>query len=222
MKIKDRIAIVREYKSRKRGVTKTKFLENKNIALKTFEKWLTDYNKGILRTHINRANRERAPKGSKHLPLEEIGLQITNELERLNKDGAGMVYVSKSKLVSTGLGLFATKDIPANLPPNIHGRLLFKYEGKIVPKKDIKDVLYAATLSRRNAIDAAEEFSGFGRYMNHQWYLPSNISDGCNCFLANVNRKEIGVYVFRNIKKDEELTIDYGRPYWGYNYNQIN
>ena len=126
-----------------------------------------------------------------------------------------MIEVKKSKIISAGLGVFATQDIPEK---NIIG----EYKGILINQEQfelLKDTRYVFELSKKigkyykifyiNATDP--------KYSNNLRYI--------NGAKTKVQKKKINLYAYqykekifyktsRFIFKGEELLLDYGDSYW--------
>ncbi len=108
------------------------------------------------------------------------------------------VYISKSKF--SGKGLFAKKDIKRN-------KVIFTVKGKIIKGTYGKEYWIGSRwLSIGNRL-------WVNPYKNSLWWF---INHSCNPNSGLKGKKE--VVAMRNIKKDEEITIDYSitedDPYW--------
>lgn len=110
-----------------------------------------------------------------------------------------------------GYGLFASKDISA-------GDLIGEYAGVVVPKKMIKDKSWAWKYPIRGKF--SERFSGrvsvnAGEMGNELRFI--NHSDNRNTSPIMVHNADTWVscyYARKAIRKDEELTVNYGKRYW--------
>ena len=112
--------------------------------------------------------------------------------------------IKKSKIDDEGRGLYATKNIRK-------GTKIINYIGKIITNKKIEESdkydnskpIYLFTLNKRYSLDG--DFS---------WNIAGLINHSCenNC---DYNGKGLKVWVtaIKDIKKDEELTCDYGFGY---------
>ena len=112
--------------------------------------------------------------------------------------------IKKSKIDKKGRGLYASKNI-------IAGTKVIDYVGKIVTNKQIEDSdkfdnskpIYLFTLNKRFTLDG-----------DFHWNTAGLINHSCknNCEYEGKGLK-IWVTAVKNIKKDEELTCDYGFGY---------
>ena len=101
-------------------------------------------------------------------------------------------------------GLYAAKNIKA-------GTKIIYYKGKVItkketernPKYDNEKAIYLFNLNSRYDLDGDFEYNT-ARLINH--------SCNPNCEVAGTGLK-IWVYAIRDIKKDEELSYDYGFGY---------
>ncbi len=120
------------------------------------------------------------------------------------------LYLKKSKLPKAGKGLFTKTDIPK-------GTRITEYKGRLQPWKDVKHEdghnSYIFKLSPRLAINAEKYLKTFGRYANDARGagkvkgLRNNadyIVEGNKCYLDAI----------RNIKKGEEVFVEYGGNFW--------
>ena len=109
-----------------------------------------------------------------------------------------------------GKGLFTKTDIPK-------GTRITEYKGKLQPWKEVKDEdghnSYIFKLNSRLAINAINYLKTFGRYANDARGvgrikgLRNNadyIVEGNKCYLDAI----------RNIKKGEEIFVEYGGNFW--------
>ena len=110
--------------------------------------------------------------------------------------------IRRSKI--DNLGLYATKDITS-------GSKIIEYKGKVItrkeaeenPKYDNDKAIYLFNLNKRYDLDGDFKFNT-ARLINH--------SCNPNCEVTGSGLK-IWVYSIKNIKKDEELSYDYGFSY---------
>ena len=110
--------------------------------------------------------------------------------------------VKKSKI--DNLGLYASKDIKK-------GTKIIEYKGKIItrkqaeenPKYDNDKAIYLFNLNKKYDLDGDFKFNT-ARLINH--------SCNPNCEVAGKGLK-LWIFAIRNIKKNEELTYDYGFGY---------
>jgi len=99
----------------------------------------------------------------------------------------------------TGLGLFATRDIPK-------GVCVLEYIGNIINDEDAtkSKSRYLFEVSKNHNIDGSAR-SNKARYLNHAC-IP-------NCIVEKY-RKRIFVLTAKKIKVGDELTFDYGQEYF--------
>jgi SET domain-containing protein len=120
------------------------------------------------------------------------------------------LYLKKSNLPGAGLGLFTQIDIPK-------GSRIVEYKGRIQPWKDVKDEdgynAYLFKINSRTAINALNYKKSFGRYANDARGferikgLRNNADyevEGKRCYLDSI----------RDIKKGEEILVEYGGNFW--------
>ena len=118
------------------------------------------------------------------------------------------VEIKKSKIKNSGKGLFATKNFNT-------GDFICWYMGVLIEKDFVVNGYYDSDylLANPNSeliIDASDEKSCYGRYINDSLALKKN-----NCdydFYSNTT--SAGVIASKNIKKGDELYISYGMDYW--------
>ncbi|MEI8338225.1 MAG: SET domain-containing protein [bacterium] len=119
-------------------------------------------------------------------------VKIKNRFEILDW---GLV-VKKSK---TGLGLFATKEIP-------EGMCLIEYFGRVISEveKYTCRSKYLFEISSKITIDGSDR-KNIARYINHS--CKSNAE-------AEIKKGKIYIFSKRKIKAGEELSYDYGEEYF--------
>ncbi|MAJ86009.1 MAG: SET domain-containing protein-lysine N-methyltransferase [Candidatus Pelagibacter sp.] len=111
----------------------------------------------------------------------------------------GLYKSKKSKI--NNLGLYANTDIK-------NGTKIIQYKGKIItvketeinPKYDNDKAIYLFNINKRYDLDGDFKFNT-ARLINH--------SCDPNCEVDGIGYK-LWVYAIKDIKKDEELTYDYG------------
>jgi len=102
----------------------------------------------------------------------------------------------------TGLGLFATADIPA-------GKLLIEYTGNRIPTREAREIdkrranKYLFEIDNRFTIDGSPR-SNLARYVNHS--CDPNTE-------AESNRGRMMFRTVRKIAEGEEITLDYGEEH---------
>ena len=112
--------------------------------------------------------------------------------------------IKKSNIDKNGRGLYATKNIKA-------GTKIIEYIGNIITKKQTEDSdkfdnskpIYLFNLNKRYDLDGDFKFNT-ARLINH--------SCEPNCEVTGSGLK-IWVYAIKDIKKNEELSYDYGFGY---------
>lgn len=120
------------------------------------------------------------------------------------------LFLKKSNLPDAGKGLFTKTDIKK-------GTRITEYKGRLQAWKDVKDEdghnSYIFKLNSRLAINAEKYLKTFGRYANDARGagkvkgLRNNadyIVEGKKCYLDAI----------RNIKKGEEIFVEYGGNFW--------
>ena len=112
--------------------------------------------------------------------------------------------IKKSKIDNKGRGLYATKEIK-------EGTKIINYMGKIITNKQVDESdkfdnekpIYLFTLNKRYTLDG--DFS---------WNTAGLINHSCNPNTQYDGKGlKIWVTATKNIKKDEEITADYGFGY---------
>ena len=120
--------------------------------------------------------------------------------------------IKKSNIDRRGRGLYATKDIKA-------GTKIIDYVGNIITKKQTENSdkfdnakpIYLFNLNSRYDLDGAVSWN-LARLINH--------SCSNNCDYEGKGLK-IWIITIRDIKKDEEITCDYGFSYDKSDYKQF-
>ena len=112
--------------------------------------------------------------------------------------------VKKSKIDNKGRGLYATKEIK-------EGTKIINYMGKIITNKQVDESdkfdngkpIYLFTLNKRYTLDG-----------DFAWNTAGLINHSCNPN-SQYDGKGLKIWVTatKNIKKDEEITADYGFGY---------
>lgn len=106
------------------------------------------------------------------------------------------------KRARTGLGLFATADIPS-------GKLLIEYTGTRIPTREAREIdkrranKYLFEIDNRWTIDGSPR-SNLARYVNHS--CDPNTE-------AESNRGRMMFRTVRAIAEGEEITLDYGEEH---------
>jgi SET domain-containing protein len=116
------------------------------------------------------------------------------------------LYLKKSGLPGSGKGVFTKIDIAK-------GTRIVEYKGKLVAWKDVKHEdghnPYIFKLNTRQALNGLKYTKTFGRYINDArgfpgWMACANNSD------FEVDGKRVFIDATRNIKKNQEILVDYG------------
>ncbi len=103
---------------------------------------------------------------------------------------------------TTGLGLFATADIPS-------GKLLIEYTGTRIPTREAREIdrrranKYLFEIDNRWTIDGKAR-TNIARYVNHSCDPSTE---------AESNRGRMMFRTVRRIRDGEEITIDYGEEH---------
>lgn len=118
---------------------------------------------------------------------------------RTPKDRPKLYRVGRAR---TGLGLFATADIPP-------GKLLIEYTGTRIPTRQAREIdkrranKYLFEIDNRFTIDGSAR-SNTARYVNHS--CDPNTE-------AESNRGRLMFRTVRKIAEGEEITLDYGEEH---------
>lgn len=118
---------------------------------------------------------------------------------RALKDKPKLYRVGRAR---TGLGLFATADIPS-------GKLLIEYTGTRIPTREAREIdkcranKYLFEIDNRWTIDGSPR-SNLARYVNHS--CDPNTE-------AESNRGRMMFRTVRKIAQGEEITLDYGEEH---------
>ena len=120
--------------------------------------------------------------------------------------------IKKSKIDNRGRGLYATKDIK-------EGTRIINYTGKIITNKQVDESdkfdnnkpIYLFTLNKRYTLDG-----------DFPWNTAGLINHSCNNN-CDYNGKGLKIWItsIRDIKKDEEITCDYGFSFDKQDYTQF-
>ena len=112
--------------------------------------------------------------------------------------------IKKSNIDKKGKGLYATKDIKKGTRIiDYVGNIITRRESDTNPKFDNTKPIYLFNLNKRYDLDGDFKFNT-ARLINH--------SCEPNCEVTGSGLK-IWVYAIKDIKKDEELSYDYGFNY---------
>jgi len=120
------------------------------------------------------------------------------------------LYLKRSGLPGSGKGVFTKIDIKK-------GTRIVEYKGKLVPWKEVKHEdgynPYIFKVNARQAINGINYKKSFGRYVNDARGF-SRVKGLRN----NSDFEVVGTRVFldatRNIRKNEEIFVDYGGNFW--------
>ncbi len=120
------------------------------------------------------------------------------------------LYLKKSNLPKAGKGLFTKTDIAK-------GTRITEYKGRLQAWKDVKDEdgynSYIFKLSPRLAINGLNYLKTFGRYANDA-RGPGRIKGLRNNVDYIVEGNKCYLDAIRNIKKGEEIFVEYGGNFW--------
>ena len=110
--------------------------------------------------------------------------------------------IKKSEIPDAGLGLYTTKPIPYN-------KNVTTYSGNIVHSQDPNfGGPYVLEVGPHRFIDASKTNEpGLGRWINHKPKRQANTR-----FVVHAGQALMRTT--RNVAKDKELTVPYGRQYW--------
>lgn len=108
-------------------------------------------------------------------------------------------YKVKVKRSKTGLGLFASEDIP-------RGSCIVEYVGRVIKGEEeyTSTSKYLYEISSRKTIDGRAR-SNIARYANHSCH-PNAVDE--------IRKGRVFIMAKKNIKKGEEICYDYGKEYW--------
>jgi SET domain-containing protein len=120
------------------------------------------------------------------------------------------LYVKRSQLPDSGKGLFTKVTIAK-------GTRMVEYKGKLRKWKDVKHLDgingYLMYITRNAVIDALPAKHTLGRYANDAKGLSKVLGLRNNAeYVTEGNRCYIEAT--REIKKGEEILVDYGKEYW--------
>jgi hypothetical protein len=162
------------------------------------------------------------PRPAERPNLSNIGNLNTRERRNIGTSDNTTLYKKMYKeedfkivkLPAKGLGVISTKDIPK-------GSWVLEYKGTLQTGKaaEVQSKVYDATGpevgsymfffkkdSLKYCIDATKKFSGKGRYLNHSFRAP-NLKGK---IVVIKNEIKVIFIATRQIKKNDELTYDYG------------
>jgi len=103
------------------------------------------------------------------------------------------------KRTTTGLGLFATEPIPG-------GKRLIEYVGRILANEIVDKMRgkYFFGINSKWSLDGSAR-SNIARYINH------SCRPNADAFISG---KRVWIWSKKNIKADQEITINYGKEYY--------
>ncbi len=106
----------------------------------------------------------------------------------------------KKKRSSAGIGLFADEDIEKDSP-------IAEYTGEHIDEaeKDRRGGKYIMNMNDQIYVDGKDR-NNTARYINH--------ACAPNAEAFNYDDKKIVIEAIEDIKRGEEITIDYGKEYW--------
>lgn len=120
------------------------------------------------------------------------------------------LFLKKSKLPESGLGLFTRVDIPK-------GTRIVEYKGRLQKWKDVKDEdgynAYLFKINSRLAVNAEPFKKAFGRYANDARGFV-RIKGLHNNSEYEVEGNKVYIDAIRHIKKNEEILVEYGGNFW--------
>ena len=120
------------------------------------------------------------------------------------------LYLKKSGLPGSGKGVFTKTDIAK-------GTRIVEYKGKMVAWKDVKHEdghnPYIFKLNARQALNGINYTHTFGRYVNDARGF-SRVEGLRNNTDFEVEGKRVFFVATRNIKKYQEILVDYGGNFW--------
>lgn len=120
------------------------------------------------------------------------------------------LFLKKSKLPNAGKGLFTNVDISK-------GARITEYKGRLQAWKELKDEdgynAYIFKLSPRLAINGLRYLKTFGRYANDA-RGPARVKGLRNNSDYIVEGNKCYLEAIRNIKKGEEIFVEYGGNFW--------
>jgi SET domain-containing protein len=112
--------------------------------------------------------------------------------------------VAKSQIPNAGLGLNTTV-------PRKKGQRVTEYTGEVTSEDPDTDSLYVLKVAKHRYIDAADPLTpGYGRWLNDS--RGSKFTNNTK-FAYDRRKQEININATKNIKKNSELFLPYGRAY---------
>lgn len=120
------------------------------------------------------------------------------------------LYVKKSKIPNSGMGLFTTKSIPK-------GTRIVEYKGRISTWKEVKDEDgkngYIFFVTRNHVINALPTKKALARYANDARGLSRIVGITNNCDYETDGLKAY-IVSKKDIPAKAEILVDYGKDYW--------
>lgn len=120
------------------------------------------------------------------------------------------LYLKKSKLPDSGLGLFTRVDIPK-------GVRIVEYKGRMQPWNEVEHEdghnAYLFKINSRIAVNAISYKKEFGRYANDAKGLV-RIKGMRNNAEYEVEKNRVYIDAIRYIRKNEEVLVEYGGNFW--------
>lgn len=113
------------------------------------------------------------------------------------------LFVKESTIKGAGLGLFANEDIYI-------GENISRYWGNVTDKSafDINSV-YLLSIGKGRYIDAKDQLDCPARYANDSLNAKTT-----NAIFIHTSRTYVYMVATKDIKKGEEIFVDYGKRYW--------
>jgi SET domain-containing protein len=120
------------------------------------------------------------------------------------------LYLKKSGLPGAGFGLFTKVEIRK-------GTRIVEYKGRLQPWKEVKHEdgynPYLFKINSRIAVNAESYKKSFGRYANDARGF-ARIKGLRNNSEYEVEGKKVYIDAIRNIKRNEEILVEYGGNFW--------
>jgi uncharacterized protein len=120
------------------------------------------------------------------------------------------LYLKKSQLPKAGKGLFCKVDIPKDTR-------IVEYKGRIREWKDVEhldgDNPYLFYINSKTVINPIKRKNGFAHFANDA-RGPARVAGLRNNAEYDVKGKQCFIRSIRNIKKNEEIFVPYGKEYW--------
>ena len=120
------------------------------------------------------------------------------------------LYLKKSELPGSGLGLFTRVDIPK-------GVRIVEYKGRMQPWKEVKHEdghnAYLFKINSRIAVNAISYKKALGRYANDAKGFV-RIKGMLNNSEYEVENNRVYIDAIRHIRKNKEVLVEYGGNFW--------